>query len=127
MSEFLEIMDTTTLTLSELKAYRITLVKIKTGQLIGGGFTFDAKQFPADASANFNYNVMKVSKADFTFPKNIGTLTGETYALAEVDVDSFWSTAKSFIEPILEGNRTLINDIAIAVDIDAVNLIIDNR
>lgn len=119
--------DLTNVSLIEYKDVKLSDIRKKTGQLISVGFTFDSKQFPADASSNFNYNVMKVSKADFTFPKNIGTLTGETYALAEIDVDAFWVAAKNFIEPILEGNRTLINDVAVAVDKAGVDAVIDNR
>jgi hypothetical protein len=113
--------------LSDKIAFRVNEVLNKTRELSSVGFMFDGKQFPATKTANFNYQVIKTNKSTFTFPKNIGQLNGVTYQLLEVDVDSFWLAAKNFIEPILDRNRDLINDIVTSTTIAELDLIIDNR
>lgn len=119
--------DLTSSTFEEYRAAKIADIKLKTGQLISVGFVFDGETFPATPDANFNYNVMKVSKSDFTFPKNIGTITGVSYSLTSANVNGLWSTAKDFIEPILDSHRDLINAVSIATDHAGVDAVIDAR
>lgn len=113
-------------TIAEYKTALVIRTKKRTSELIAVGFTFDSKQFPADLSSNFNYDILKNNPLSFVWPKNIGTVTGETYSLKEIDIDTFWLAAKNFIEPILEGNRGLINSIATST-IDELKLITDDR
>lgn len=115
------------LDLNEYKAIKIAAIKKRTGELLAVGFMFDTKTFPADINSNFNYNILKVNKASFTFPKDVGTITGETYSLTAVNVDDFWAAGKDFVEPILQANRELINSVAVAVDRAGVDAVQDLR
>ena len=117
----------TDLTLATQIGVRLAEVIAKTKTLLAVGFTFNTKQFPADAQSNFNYNLLKVSKTEFTFPKKVGCLNGTTYSLASIDVDSFWTTGKDFVEPILDGNRDLIDSIVTVTTQAELDAIVDNR
>ena len=116
-----------TVSLADNIGVRLAEVIAKTKILLAVGFTFDTKQFPADAQSNFNYNLLKVNKTEFTFPKKVGCLNGTTYSLISIDVDAFWTAGKDFVEPILDGNRDLVNSIVTATTQAELDAVVDNR
>ena len=110
-----------------LKEERYKEINIQTGVLLSAGFTYDGKTFKLTPNAIFNWNALKVSKADFVFPKKIGCMDNDQYSLTNANVQSFWEAGKTAFEPIVEGGSDLKKSIFDAVDEAAIGAIIDNR
>ena len=119
--------DKTGLSLAELKQVRYGEIDRKTGGLIQSGFTFDSKVFSASPPAQFNWNSIKGNKPEFTFPLEISTLDNDTYNLTDVNVSTFWASGRDHVKGHLDSGRALKKSIKDAVDIAAVNAIVDAR
>lgn len=124
---FIDIMDLSGLTLDELKKYRYTIIDRKTGGLISVGFTYDSRTFSLSPNAQMNWSEIHSNQSSFTFPLDISTINNDTYLLAAVDVDAFWSAAKNTVKGHLDSGRDLKKQVFDAVDIPAVNAVIDAR
>jgi hypothetical protein len=127
MSEFIEILDTSSMSLADLKAYRYKEVDYKTGALISVGFTYDSKQFSLSLPAQANWHAIKDNTSEFTFPLTVSTMDNSGYDLAEANVIAFWQAGRDALKGHIDTGRALKKQIFDAADIAAVNAIVDNR
>ena len=91
------------------------------------GFVFDGATFSLSANAQRNWDSIKTSKADYTFPLDITTMDNDTYSLTNPNVQSFWVAARDAVKTPLDSGRVLKTTIHDAIDIAAVDAVIDNR
>jgi hypothetical protein len=127
MDGYVKIMDTSSLSLEALKEHRYLEVDIRTAELISVGFVFDGQTFSLSANAQRNWDSIKTSKPDYSFPLDITTIDNNTYSLTNANVQAFWVAARDVVKSHLDSGRALKKSIFDAVDIAAVNLVVDNR
>ena len=113
--------------LANLKEFRYEEIDIKTATLISVGFTFDGETFSLSANAQRNWDSIKTSKADYSFPLDITAKDNNTYVLTNPNVQAFWVAARDAVKAPLDSGRILKKAIFDAIDIAAVNAVIDNR
>lgn len=120
-------LDTTLMDLPTLKSYRFGEIDYKTEILIGIGFVFDGETFSLSPNAQRNWDSIKTSKADYTFPLNVSTIDNNVYSLTNPNVQAFWVAARDALKNHLDSGRILKKAIFDAIDIPAVDAVIDNR
>ena len=113
--------------LADVKAMRYAEIDYNTGRLISAGFTFDGVQFSLSANAQQNWDSIKTSKSDYSFPLDITTIANDTYSLTNPNVQAFWVAARDAVKDQLDSGRILKKAIFDAIDIAAVDAVIDNR
>ena len=114
-------------TLDAYKKLRFNEIDLTTQTLIAQGFVFDFQTFSLSLPAQKNWDAIKTSKADFTFPLSIGTINNNTYSLASNDVNTFWSNGRDTVLGHLDSGRALKKLVFDAVDRTAVDAVIDTR
>lgn len=113
--------------LNVLKAERRLEVSEHTQYLVASGFTFDSVVFDLAHMARTTWIGMYTLKHLLTWPKDIGTIDGETYSLDESDIEGFMGTALGTYDYILSGERTLKHAINAATDKDELDAVVDDR
>jgi hypothetical protein len=121
--------DPSELSLTELKDYRYGLIDTKTGELISQGFTYDTKVFSISANAQVNLLGTYSAKELLTYPFSWNTKDdSETYQIADAtEMTVFFMTALATKKAQQDSGTVLKGQVRDAVDIAAVNTIIDNR
>lgn len=126
MAEFIEVLDTSSMSLEELKNYRYQQIDNKTSELIAQGFVFDGHTFSMSTNAQINWSNFP-NLPDELFPLNVMDIDEDIYSLALADKLNFYLGALNHKNTQLQSGSTLKAQIKAAVDIPAVNAIIDNR
>ena len=121
--------DKSTMSLAELKAYRYELIDKKTGELITQGFPYASKIFSMSANAQSNLLGAYSAKELLTYPVSWNVKDdSETYQIADAtEMATFFMTALATKKAQQDSGTVLKAQITVAVDIPAVNVIIDNR
>lgn len=114
-------------TLSGLKELRYNEIDAKTSMLIQQGFVYDSKTFSLSLPAQTNWHAIKNQPTEFTFPVTVSTIDNSGYDLAQSNVSAFWQAGKDTLKAHIDSGRILKKQIFDAVDIAAVNAIVDNR
>lgn len=129
MAEFIKILDTSGMSLEELKLYRYNEIDNRTGELISMGFTYATKTFSLSLNAQINISALNQSRDELTYPINYNTIDDtSTYSVADaIDLHNMYLTALNVKKGHLDAGTALKDQIRAAVDIPAVNAIIDNR
>ena len=117
----------TALDLAGYKDQRYVEIDQKTGLIISAGFTFDGETFSLSANAQRNWDSIKTSKSDYSFPLDITTIDNNTYSLTNPSVQAFWVAARDAVKTPLDSGRVLKKEIFDAIDAAAVQAIVDNR
>jgi len=126
MAEFIEVLDTSSMSLEELKNYRYAQIDKKTSELIAQGFPFDGRTFSMSTNAQINWSNFP-NLPDGLFPLSINDISENTYSLALADRLNFYLSALNYKNIQLQSGSALKAQITSAVDIAAVNAVIDNR
>ena len=74
MAEFIKVLDTSGMSLEELKTYRYSEIDNRTGELIGQGFTYATKTFSLSLNAQINISALNQSRDELTYPINYNTI-----------------------------------------------------
>lgn len=122
-------MDTSNLSLAQLKEYRYTEIDNKTGELISQGYTYNGIVFSMSANAQSNLLGTYSSKDLLSYPFAWNSKDdSSTYQIADAtEMTTFFMTALATKKAHQDSGTTLKTEVRDAVDIAAVNLIIDNR
>jgi hypothetical protein len=115
------------LTLADYKQLRFNEIDGKTLALLAPGFTYDSKTFSLSSNAQLNWSEIHSNKTEFTFPLDVSTIDNDTYALAEANVDAFWTAGKDKVQEHIDSGRVLKKSVKDAVDEAAVDAVVDNR
>lgn len=126
MAEFIEILDTGSMSLEELKKYRYAQIDNKTSELIAQGFVFDSHTFSMSTNAQINWSNFP-NLPDELFPLNVMDLNEDLYSLALADKLNFYLAALNYKNAQLQSGSALKAQIKAAVDVPSVNAITDNR
>jgi len=128
MEKFIKNIDTSNLTLTELKVYRYAEIDNNTGKLVGNGFTYASKQFSLSQNAQINISALDHTRDDvaLTYPITYNTIDDlDTYSVIDAtDLHTMYLTALATKKAMIDSGSTLKQS---TVDIAAVNAIIDNR
>jgi hypothetical protein len=120
-----------TSTLEGLKVFRYDEVDIKTEQLIGQGFTYATKVFSLSSNAQTNILALDNTKDDpaLTYPISYNTIDDlDSYDIADsTDLHNMYLTALTTVRGHQDSGTVLKTQIRDAIDIAAINTIIDNR
>lgn len=115
------------LSLSNYKQLRHNEIDGKSLAMLAPGFSFDGHTFSLSIPAQTNWNTLKDSEADFTWPVDVTTIDNDTYSLAQADLSDFWAEARDAVKDILDSGRQLKKQIFDAVDEAAVDAVVDTR
>jgi len=113
--------------LSVLQENRRQEVSANTQALVSAGFVFDSQTFDLAHMARTTWIGMYSLRHLLTWPKNIGTMTGEEYSLSEANIEAFMGTALGAYDYILSGERTLKHSINIATTKAELDAVVDER
>lgn len=126
MAEFIQILDTSNMSLDELKQYRYTEIDNKTNELISQGFVFDGHTFSMSTNAQINWSNFP-NLPDELFPLPVMDINEDVYSLALADKLNFYLAALNYKNTHLQSGSALKAQIKIAVDKPTISAIIDNR
>lgn len=126
MAEFIEVLDTSSMSLEELKNYRYAEIDKKTSELIAQGFTFDGRTFSMSTNAQINWSNFP-NLPDGLFPLSINDINEDSYSLALADRLNFYLSALNYKNAQLQSGSALKAQVKAAVDVSGINAIIDNR
>ena len=115
------------LTLADYKQLRYNEIDGKTLALIAAGFVYDSQTFSLSLSAQTNWNTLKDSKPDFTWPVEISTIDSNSYDLATGDLQAFWTAGRDEIKGHLDSGRALKKSVFDAANEAAVDAVVDAR
>ena len=129
MQEFFQQQQKELLTFEELKAYRFTEIDYKTGKLISQGFVYNGVTFSMSTNAQSNLLGSFLAKDSLTYPFSWNAKDdSSTYAIADVaEMTTFFMTALGTKKAHQDSGSALKNQVRDAVDIAAVNAIVDAR
>jgi len=113
--------------LANLKARRYGEIDLRTGQLIGAGFTYDSAQFSLSANAQLNWSEIHSNVSAFSDPVEVATIDNNVYDLTHANVDAFWTAALNATKGHLDSGRALKKSVFDAADKAAVDAVVDNR
>ena len=117
--------------LSELQTVRYGEIDTKTGELIGQGFTYQGKVFSFSTSAQANLLGLDLTRNDpaLTYPITYNTISDDdTYNVVDAtDMHNMFLTALGTKKAHIDSGTALKTQVRNAIDVAAVNLIIDNR
>ena len=99
----------------------------KTKAFIDVGFTYDSKSFSLSTAAQINWNVLKNTESEFSWPVDISTKDNDTYSLIQVNLSAFWTIVKDTIKGHLDSGRVKKKQVFDAVDQEALDLVVDDR
>lgn len=115
--------------LSELKARRYEEIDVKTGELISEGFPYAGKVFSMSTNAQSNLLGVYTAKELLAYPFAWNVKDdSETYQIADAtEMANFFMSALGFKKAMQDSGTVLKGQVRDAVDIAAVNAIVDNR
>lgn len=117
--------------LDDLKAYRFKQIDRKTGELVSAGFSYGGKTFSLSANAQINILALDETRNDpaLTYPIEYNTINDlDSYSVVDADdLHNMYLTALATKKGIIDSGTTIKQQIRDAVDIAAVNAIVDNR
>jgi hypothetical protein len=117
--------------LAEVKDSRYTDIDIRTGELISQGFTYATKVFSLSQNAQINILGLDNAKDDpaMVYPIEYNTIDDlDSYNVVDAtDVHNMYLTALATKKAHVDSGTALKQQIRDAVDIPAVNAILDNR
>jgi len=99
----------------------------RTKELILEGFTFDSETFSLSEFAQLNWNDIKTSTTDYTFPLEIPTLNSYKYSLTQGNVNGFWDAKKTAIWGHLDSGRALNVSVVDATNQTELDAVVDSR
>lgn len=124
-------MDLTHFDLDALKSYRYKEIDNRTGEIVDTGFDYSAKKFSLSKNAQINISGLHQSKDDpaLTYPIVYNTVDdSESYDVTDsADLHAMYLTALATKKGLIDSGTTLKELVRVAIDIPAVNAIIDNR
>jgi len=117
------------LDLAEYKAYRISEINARTGELIALGYTYSGLQFPLSDHAQTNLLGIYSTKELLTYPIEWNNINDtQVYNITDAtDVANIFLTALGTKKASLDSGTALKAQIEAAIDYLAVQAIIDNR
>lgn len=129
MADFIKISNTSSMSLEELKAYKYREIDNKTGKLISQGFTYSGTIFSMSANAQANLLGTYTARDLLTYPFDWNAKDdSSTYGIADAtEMSSFFMTALATKKAHQDSGTVLKNQVRDAVDVAAVNAIVDNR
>lgn len=117
--------------LQELKAWRYEMIDARTSELIKQGFSYQGKQFSLSQNAQINILGLDNAKDDpaLSYPIKYNTIDDlDSYDVVDAsDVHNMYLSALATKKGYTDSGTVLKQQIRDAVDIDAVNAIVDNR
>jgi len=114
--------------LSDLKIFRNKEIDTRTEELIALGYTYDSKQFSLSLNAQTNLIGLDNVRTELTYPITYSTIDDSSYSVVDAaTIHAMYLTALGTKKAHLDSGRVLRDSINAAVDIAAVNAIIDNR
>jgi len=117
--------------LSELKGARYKELDSRTGELIKNGFNYAGKQFSLSQNAQINILGLDNAKDDpaLSYPISYNTIDDQdSYDVVDAtDVHNMYLTALATKKAHVDSGTILKKQVRDAVDIPAVNAIVDNR
>ena len=102
-------------------------IDAKTVSLIVKGFTFDGDVFSTSIRAQINWNNLKHSESDFTWPVEISTRNGGAYSLTQANLPSFWLASRDHIKGHYDSGRALRVQVNAATTHAEVDAVVDTR
>lgn len=115
--------------LDPLKAKRFDEIDARTTELVAAGFTFDGQTFGLGTAQRVCWIELETNHAAgrLAWPVTVGTLDHRSYALTEVSLPAFLAAALAgHMTPTAEG-VALKQQIVDAVDVAAVDAVVDTR
>lgn len=115
--------------LSELKEFRYDQIDQRTGELISAGYTYATKQFSLSQNAQLNLTGADNARTDLTYPVTWNSIDDtDTYDVTDAtDLHNMYLTALGTKKAHLDSGTALKDQIRAAVDIPAVDAVVDNR
>ena len=117
--------------LSQLKEFRFNDIDERTGELISAGFTHESLQFSLSQNSQINISALHQSKDDvaLTYPIKYNTIDDlDCYDVPDAsDLHVMYLTALATKKGFIDSGTALKQEVRDAVDIEAVNLILDER
>jgi len=131
MGDFIKNLSPELLDLAQLKAYRYSEIDNKTGELVGNGFTYAAKVFSLSQNAQINILGLDNSRLDpaIVYPIEYNTIDDlDSYNVVDADdLHAMYLTALGTKKAVIDSGTVIKDQIRTAIDIAAVNAIVDNR
>jgi hypothetical protein len=129
MEEFRKEMDLSYFSLDELKAYKKREIDNRTEKLIAAGYTYATKVFSLSSNAQTNLIGLDNVMTELTYPITYSTLDDlDSYDVVDAtDMHNMYLTALTTKKGHLDSGRTLKESVNAAVDIAAVNAVVDAR
>lgn len=115
------------LILADYEQLRYNEIDSKTETLIAAGFTYDSQTFSLSVHAQANWNTLKDSETDFTWPVEISTKDNNVYDLTQANLSTFWIAGRDAVKGHLDSGRALKKSVFDAVDEVAVDAVVDTR
>ena len=120
-----------TLSLADLKIARYEMIDKRTGELVSQGFTYASKVFSLSQNAQINISALDHTRDDvaLTYPITYNTIDDlDSYIVIDaVDLHNMYLTALATKKAHIDSGSSLKQQVRDAIDIAAVNAIIDNR
>ena len=115
--------------LAQLKEFRYSQIDKRTGALISAGFPYNSKVFSMSENAQNNLLGTYSARDLLTYPFSWNTKDdSETYQIADAtEMATFFMSALAFKKGHQDSGTDLKTQVRDAVDIAAVNAIVDNR
>lgn len=79
--------------LTNLKESHKASFRIKTGEILAAGFTYDSKAFGLDLEAKGNWDALHQHQTIMSWPQNISAVDGSLYSLELTNLDAFIGAA----------------------------------
>jgi len=115
--------------LSEYKAFRVSEIDARTGELIALGYTYQGVTFPLSQNGQINLLGMITTKDYLPYPIGLNNINDTAvYQIQDAtDLSNLYMTALGTKKALLDSGTGLKQQINAAIDESAVSLIIDNR
>lgn len=119
----------TALSLDNYKKLKINEIDIRTGELVGMGFTYNSKQFSLSATAQRNLLALELDKAILPYPLSWNTIDDlDKHDIADAaEASVFHQTALGTVETLRNSGTVLKNAVRAATDEAGVDAVIDDR
>lgn len=127
--EFIEILDTDSLSDAQYKEYRYAEIDSRSGELISEGFVYGGKTFSLSSNAQLNLTGADSARADLTYPVTWNNIDDtDTLDVADAtDMHNMYLQALGTKKAHLDSGTALKEQIRNAVDRAAMEAVVDNR
>lgn len=111
------------------RATKYAEIDLKTRDLINQGIPFAGETFSFSLEAQANWmGIFQAANAGFiTFPRDVSSSTGSYTFATLADYTNFYLTGMSIMESHVGSGRDIKDQITAAVDLAAINAIVDDR